>query len=361
MSSDFGKNIKVTVFGQSHSDAIGVVVDGLPAGESIDMEKLQRFMSRRAPGGSDYVTKRLEADEPVILSGLLDGVTCGAPLCAVIENKDVRSKDYDKIRDIPRPSHADYPAYVKYEGFNDIRGGGHFSGRMTAPLCFAGAVCKQILERRGVFVGAHIAAIGMAEDELFGPVHVSEAELAAVGAKAFPVINNKAAELMIKEIEAAAGKLDSIGGVVECAVVGLPAGLGEPMFDGIENRLAAAIFGIPAVKGIEFGAGFAAAKMRGSENNDPYYYKDGKVRTLTNNHGGILGGITTGMPVILRAAFKPTPSIGIEQNSVKLSEKVNSTVKIEGRHDPCIVPRAVVAVEAVTAIVLLDILYCGGN
>ena len=361
MSSDFGKNIKVTVFGQSHSDAIGVVIDGLPAGESIDMEKLQRFMSRRAPGGSDYVTKRQETDTPVVLSGLLDGITCGAPLCAVIENKDVRSKDYDKIRDIPRPSHADYPAHIKFEGHNDIRGGGHFSGRMTAPLCFAGAVCKQILERRGIMVGAHIAAIGAAEDDLFGPVHVSAAELAALDAKAFPVINDKAAGLMIKEIEAAAGKLDSIGGVVECAAVGLPAGLGEPMFDGIENRLAAAIFGIPAVKGIEFGAGFAAAKMRGSENNDPYYYEDGKVRTLTNNHGGILGGITTGMPVILRAAFKPTPSIGIEQNSVKLSEKVNSTVKIEGRHDPCIVPRAVVAVEAVTAIVLLDILYCGGN
>jgi chorismate synthase len=361
MSSDFGKNIKVTIFGQSHSEAIGVVIDGLPAGETIDMEKLQKFMSRRAPGSSEYVTQRQEKDVPVILSGLLNGVTCGAPLCAIIENKDVRSKDYDKFCNIPRPSHADYPAYVKYEGFNDIRGGGHFSGRMTAPLCFAGAVCKQILERRGVFTGAHIAAIGAAEDDLFGPVRVNAAELNALGEKAFPTINDKAAEQMKKEIEAAAGKQDSIGGVVECAAAGMPAGIGEPMFGGVENRLAAAIFGIPAVKGIEFGAGFSAAKKRGSENNDPYYFEDGNVKTLTNNHGGIIGGITTGMPVILRVAFKPTPSIGIEQNSVKLSEKTNSTIKIEGRHDPCIVPRAVVAVEAVTAIVLLDLLIGGVN
>jgi chorismate synthase len=356
MSSNFGKNIKVTVFGQSHSEAIGVVIDGLPAGEKIDMEQVLQMMSRRAPGSSKYVTPRREKDMPVVLSGLLDGVTCGAPLCAMIENKDVRSKDYDKIRDIPRPSHADYPAFIKYNGFNDIRGGGHFSGRMTAPLCFAGAVCKQILARRGIVVGTHIAAIGAAEDELFGPVSVSTADLAALSEKTFPTLSDKAAELMMKEIEVVAGQKDSIGGVVECAAVGLPVGIGDPMFDGMENQLAAALFGIPAVKGIEFGAGFAAAKMRGSENNDPYYLEDGKVKTLTNNHGGVLGGISTGMPVILRVAFKPTPSIGMEQNSVKLSEKINSTIKIEGRHDPCIVPRAVVAVEAVTAIVLLDLI-----
>ncbi|MEI6579434.1 MAG: chorismate synthase [Eubacteriales bacterium] len=361
MSSNFGDNIKVTIFGQSHSDAIGVVIDGLPAGETIDLETLQRFMNRRAPGSSEYVTQRQEKDIPEILSGLLDGVTCGAPLCAIIKNNDAHSKDYDKIRDIPRPSHADYPAYIKYEGFNDIRGGGHFSGRMTAPLCFAGAVCKQILERRGIFVGAHISAIGDVEDELFGPARTSAVQLKAVGDKAFPTINDAAAEKMVKAIEDVAKKQDSIGGVVECCAVGMPTGIGEPMFDGVENRLASAMFGIPAVKGIEFGIGFAAAKMHGSENNDPYFFEDGKVKTLTNNHGGILGGITTGMPIILRVAFKPTPSIGIEQNSVKLSEKTNSTIKIEGRHDPCIVPRAVVAVEAVTAIVLLDLLNKGVN
>jgi len=361
MSSEFGQHIKVTVFGQSHSDAVGAVIDGLPAGETIDSQKVQEFMNRRAPGKSEYTTRRNEPDEPVVLSGLLDGVTCGAPLCAIIENKDVRSKDYDKIRNIPRPSHSDYPAYIKYKGFTDVRGGGHFSGRLTAPLCFAGAVCKQILERRGVFVGAHIASIGAAEDEPFGPAHISAEELAAVGKKEFPAVSESSAVLMKKEIAAAAEKKDSVGGIVECCAVGLPAGIGEPMFDGLENRLASAIFGIPAVKGVEFGSGFAAAKMRGSENNDPYYFEDGKVKTLTNNHGGIIGGISTGMPLILRAAFKPTPSIGIEQNSVDLAEKVNSTITITGRHDPCIVPRAVPVVEAVTAIVLLDLLTNGGN
>ncbi len=361
MSSEFGQNIKVTVFGQSHSDAVGAVIDGLPAGETIDISKLQSFMNRRAPGKSEFATQRREPDEPVILSGLLDGVTCGAPLCTIIENKDVRSKDYDKIQNIPRPSHSDYPAYVKYKGFTDVRGGGHFSGRLTAPLCFAGAVCKQILERRGVFIGAHIASIGAVDDIPFGPAHVSADEMAAVGKKEFPAVSEKAAELMKKEISAAAEKKDSIGGVVECCAVGLPAGIGEPMFDGLENRLAAAIFGIPAVKGVEFGAGFAAAKMRGSENNDPYYFEDGKVKTLTNNHGGIIGGISTGMPLILRAAFKPTPSIGVEQNSVDLADKTNRTITITGRHDPCIVPRAVPVVEAVTAIVLLDLLMNGGN
>lgn len=356
MSSNFGTNIKISVFGQSHSEAIGAVIDGLPAGEPIDLEKVQSFMRRRAPGGSGYVTQRREEDAPVILSGLLNGVTCGAPLCAMIQNKDTRSKDYDKIRDIPRPSHADYPAYVKYGGHNDIRGGGHFSGRLTAPLCFAGAVCKQILERRGITIGAHIVSVGSARDELFDPVNIGAAELRAIGEKEFPVVNDYAAECMIKEIEAAAKSKDSIGGIAECAAVGVPAGLGEPMFDGLENRLAAAIFSIPAVKGIEFGAGFASAAMRGSENNDPYYYESGGIKTRTNNHGGILGGISTGMPILFRAAFKPTPSIGLEQSSVSLSEKTNSTLTVEGRHDPCIVPRAVAVVEAVTAMVLLDFL-----
>lgn len=359
MSSNFGQDIKITIFGQSHSEGIGVVIDGLPAGESIDMDQVRLFMSRRAPGSTGYVTPRKEEDEPIVLSGLLDGVTCGAPLCAMIENKDVRSKDYSGLCDTPRPSHADYPARIKFEGFNDIRGGGHFSGRMTAPLCFAGAVCKQILVRRGITVGTHIAAVGRVEDALFDPVCVTAALLDAVSKKAFPVIDDEAGSLMIAQIETAAQKQDSIGGVVECCAVGLPVGLGDPMFDGIENRLATAIFGIPAVRGLEFGAGFAAAKMRGSEHNDAYYYEEDKVKTHTNNHGGILGGISTGMPVVLRVAFKPTASIGLEQNSVNLAEKTNSTLKIKGRHDPCIVPRAVIAVEAVAAIVLLDIFKKG--
>ncbi len=361
MSSNFGQDIRITIFGQSHSEGIGVVIDGLPAGETIDMEQVRQFMSRRAPGSTAYVTPRKEEDEPIILSGLLDGVTCGAPLCAMIENKDVRSKDYSGLRDVPRPSHADYPAHIKFEGFNDIRGGGHFSGRLTAPLCFAGAICKQILVRRGVTVGAHIAAVGTAQDKLLDPACVSAAQLDSIGKKAFPVMDDEAASLMIAQIEAVAQKQDSIGGIVECCAVGLPVGLGEPMFDGLENRLAAAIFGIPAVRGIEFGAGFAAAKMRGSEHNDAYYFEDDMVKTRTNNHGGILGGISTGMPVLFRVAFKPTASIGLEQNSVNLAEKTNSTLKIKGRHDPCIVPRAVIAVEAVAAIVLLDILKKGAK
>ena len=359
MSSNFGQDIIVTIFGQSHSEAIGVVIDGLPAGEAVDMEQVRLFMSRRAPGSTGYVTPRQEQDTPVILSGLLDGVTCGAPLCAMIENKDIRSKDYDNLRDVPRPSHSDYPATIKFEGFNDIRGGGHFSGRMTAPLCFAGAVCKQILARRGVTVGAHIAVIGTAEDALFDSVRVDAAQLDSIGKNAFPVIDDKAAELMIAQIKEASQKQDSIGGVVECCAVGVPTGLGEPMFDGVENRLAAAIFGIPAVRGIEFGAGFAASKMRGSEHNDPYFYEDGKVKTSTNNHGGILGGISTGMPVLFRVAFKPTASIGLEQNSVNLAQRANSPLVIKGRHDPCVVPRAVVAVEAVAAIVILDLIKKG--
>ncbi len=356
MSSDLGKNIRVTIFGQSHSAAIGAVIDGLPAGEKIDMEQVRDFLGRRAPGSGSHVTRRKEKDEPVILSGLINGITCGAPLSAVIENTDARSKDYDALRYVPRPSHADYPAYVKYGGFNDIRGGGHFSGRMTAPLCFAGAVCKQILERRGVHVGAHIAAIGSEKDEAFDPVSVDPGLFEVIAQKSFPTISDEAGERMLALIHSVAEKRDSLGGVVECAATGMSAGVGDPMFDGIENRLAAAIFGIPAVRGIEFGAGFEAAEMKGSEHNDPYYYEDGKVTTRTNNHGGILGGLTSGMPVIFRTAFKPTPSTGLEQKSVDLKQKTDVSLVIEGRHDPCIVPRAVIAVEAAAAIVFADFL-----
>lgn len=354
MSSDFGKNVKISLFGQSHSKAIGVVLDVLPAGEKIDMEKVLDFMARRRPGGSDYVTQRREADKPVILSGLVEGVTCGAPLAVMIENTDTRSQDYDNLRYVPRPSHADYPAFVKHGGFNDIRGGGHFSGRLTAPLCFAGAVCKQILERRGVSVGVHVASIASIKDSPFDPVNLKKEDLLSAGQKAFPTNDDKAGREMVNQIKAAAKDRDSVGGIVECGAIGLPVGLGAPMFDGVENRLTSAIFGIPAVRGVEFGAGFEAAAMRGSEHNDPYYFEGDKVKSFTNNHGGILGGMTTGMPLIFRVAFKPTSSIGKEQKSVDLIKKEDSKLKIVGRHDPCIVPRAAVVVEAVTAAVLLD-------
>lgn len=356
MSSEFGKNLRVTLFGQSHSEAIGAVIDGLPAGEEISLQEISAFMARRAPGKNAYSTLRREADAPKILSGLVNGKTCGAPLCAVIENTDVKSADYAEIADVPRPSHADYPAYVKYGGANDVRGGGHFSGRLTAPLCFAGAVCAQILKRHGVTVGAHILSVGEAKDASFDPVRVSAELLAEVSAKEFPVISDFAGNAMREEIAFAAARLDSVGGVIECCALGLPAGIGEPMFDGVENRISAAVFGIPAVKGLEFGSGFFGSRLYGSENNDPYVYENGAVRTLSNNSGGILGGLTTGMPLIFRAAVKPTPSIGASQHSVSLSKSENTELAIRGRHDPCIVPRAVPCVEAACAAALLDML-----
>lgn len=356
MSSSFGKLLKVTIFGQSHSEAIGVVLDGLPAGVRLDMAAIHRFMGRRVPGANRFSTTRSEADIPQLLSGLVDGVTCGAPLAAMIQNSDARSKDYDKLRDLPRPMHADYSAAVKYKGANDIRGGGQFSGRLTAPLCFAGAVAMQFLAQKGITVGAHIAAIAGETDSPFNPVSVAASELETLSQKAFPVISDDAGLRMQARIDAARAEGDSVGGIIECAAVGIPAGLGEPLYEGLENRLASAVFGIPAVKGIEFGAGFAAAAMQGSEHNDPFVFKDGAVITQTNNHGGILGGISTGMPIALRAAFKPTPSIAKTQQTISLSAQKNAELTIEGRHDPCVVLRAVPCVEAAVALVLLDLL-----
>jgi len=321
MSSMFGENVKFSVFGQSHSEAIGVVIDGLPAGESVDMQAVAAFMARRAPGNNPGDTTRREADEARVLSGLVDGVTCGAPLCAVIENTDARPRDYEKLRHVPRPGHADFSLNEKYHGHQDIRGGGHSSGRLTAPLCFAGAVCIQMLGRRGVEVRAGVTKMG--------------------------------------DVEAARRRGDSVGGVIECVADGLPAGLGAPMFGGVENRLAAALFGIPAVRGVEFGSGFRAASLLGSENNDEYYIENEQVRTRTNHHGGVLGGVTTGMPLVLRVAVKPTPSIALPQKSVDLRRMEETELVIGGRHDACIVPRAVPVVEAVTACVLLDLMMEG--
>ena len=358
MSSEFGKLLKISVFGQSHGKAIGVVIDGLPAGEAVDLEELDAFLARRRPGKSPLSTARREADAPVFLSGLENGITCGAPLCAVIENGDQHSSDYDQLRDRPRPGHADYTAYVKWGGQADMRGGGHFSGRLTAPLCVAGGIAKQILARRGVYVGAHLASVGAESDASF-PLRPTAELFDAVAAKPFPVIDDDAGERMRAVILAAKNDGDSVGGVIECAAVGLPAGLGEPMFGGVENRLAAALFGIPAVKGVEFGDGFAAARARGSENNDPFCMEDGRVVTETNHAGGILGGITDGMPLVLRTAVKPTPSIARPQRTVSLSAGEDTDLVIRGRHDPCIAHRAVPVVEAVTAAVLLDLLLEG--
>lgn len=353
MSSMTGNKIKISVFGQSHSEGIGVVIDSLPAGKKIDLEKVYQFMERRAPGRSILSTQRKEADKPEILSGLVNGVTCGVPLCAVIRNTNTRSADYNNIADTPRPSHADFSGFMRYNGFNDVAGGGHFSGRLTAPLCFAGAVCMQVLEEMGIKIQAHILKIKDVSDESFNPVSVAEMN---IGKKPFPVINEKAGEKMRAEIDKARLDCNSVGGIIECAVTGLRAGLGNPMFDGVENMLAKNIFGIPAVKGIEFGNGFGAAGLFGSENNDDFCIENGEIKTVTNNSGGINGGITNGMPIIFRAAFKPTPSIYKEQNSVSIKDKTEKKLKIEGRHDPCIVPRAVPVVEAVTAFTILDMI-----
>ena len=354
MSSFRGKNLNITIFGQSHAPAIGVVVEGLPAGETIDLDRLNAFLQRRAPGKSPLATARKEADAPKILGGLLDGVTCGAPLAAVIENRDMRSKDYEHLKDVPRPGHADFAAQMKYGGAQDVRGGGAFSGRMTAPLCIAGGVALQMLERRGVKICAHIRSIGAISDRPLDPMGEPPKIFEELNRSTFPVLDPEAGERMQREILSAKADGDSLGGVVECLVSGLPAGLGGPLFDGLEGKISLALFAIPAVKGVEFGAGFGCAGLRGSENNDPFVLKDGQVRTKTNRAGGILGGISTGMPLIFRAAFKPTPSIAKEQDSVSLSRMEPEKLTIRGRHDPCIVPRAVPVVEAAAALVLLD-------
>ena len=360
MSSEFGKLLRVSVFGQSHGKAIGVTMDGLPAGEAIDLDELNAFLDRRKPGKGPLSTTRKETDIPTFLSGLEDGVTCGFPLCAVLQNSDQHSKDYSELLDKPRPSHADYTAAIKWGGHADMRGGGHFSGRLTAPLCVAGGIAKQILARQGIHVGAHLASVGREEDAAF-PLHPTQELFSAVAAKPFPVLDDEAGTRMQAEILAAREALDSVGGIIECAAIGLPAGLGDPMFDGIENRLAAALFGIPAVKGVEFGLGFGSSRLRGSENNDSFRMENGQIQTESNRAGGILGGITSGMPITLRVAMKPTPSIGQAQKTVSLAAQENADLTIHGRHDPCIAHRAVPVVEAVTAIVLLDLLLEGNH
>ncbi len=353
MSSVFGRKLKISIFGQSHAETIGVVIDGFPAGFRVDREALRAFAARRAPGNNAFATPRKEADEAEFISGLVDDVTCGAPICAVIRNTNTRSGDYRELFDRPRPSHADYPADIRYGGAQDVRGGGHFSGRLTAALCVAGGLCLQYLEKQGIAVGAHIAAIGEVRDTPFDAVGVSRADFPG---GTFPVRDADAAEQMLTVIAAARAKSDSVGGIIECAAVGLPAGIGDPIFDGLENRLSQAVFGIPAVRGIEFGNGFEAAALRGSQNNDVYYDDNGTVKTRTNNHGGVLGGISTGMPLTFRVAIKPTPSIGREQQTLNRRTGQIEPLVVKGRHDPCIVPRAVPCVEAACAIVLCDYL-----
>lgn len=361
MSSTWGERIKISVFGGSHTEAIGANIDGLPAGEEIDWEQVMVQMSRRAPGQDATATKRKEPDIPRVLCGMLNGRLTGAPLCAVIENTSQRSGDYENLKILPRPGHSDYTAYVKYGGHNDIRGGGHFSGRLTAPIVFAGAIARQILKRRNIIVGSHVLSIADAEDTKFDMAGVSANLLNRLSTMYFPIIDENAGEDMRRAVEVARKAGDSVGGVVECAVLGLPVGAGNPMFGGAEGLMASILFGIPAVKGVEFGAGFNVSHMRGSENNDPMYRaENGEVKTRTNNAGGILGGITNGMPLICRCAFKPTSSIGIEQDTVNLQTGGEGKLVVKGRHDPCIVPRAAPVMEAAVCIAVLELLAQSG-
>lgn len=346
MSSSYGNALRITLFGQSHSPAVGVTVEGLPAGFAVDMEKLRRFTARRAPGKNDWSTPRREADEPEFLSGLVGNVTCGAPLTAIIRNTNTRSGDYAAFAERPRPGHADFTAEMKFGGFQDRAGGGHFSGRLTAPLCIAGGICLQLLEKEGITIRARIASIGSIRDD--SPF------TCPVDPEGFPASDPAAAERMLALIGEAREAGDSVGGVIECTAEGLPEGLGDPMFDGMENRIAAIVFGIPAVKGVEFGAGFRAAELRGSENNDPFVLRDGRIVTETNHCGGILGGLTTGMPLTFRAAVKPTPSIAKTQRTVDMKRVAPVELAVTGRHDPCIVPRAVPVIEAAAAVAIYD-------
>lgn len=352
----YGLNLKLKIYGGSHDEKIGMTLEGIPAGEKIDFDALRAFMSRRAPGKDPYSTKRHEADEPHFISGFDGDVTTGDVIEAVIYNSNTRSGDYANLADIPRPSHADFAARMKYGEGVDLRGGGHFSGRLTAPMCIAGGICLQILARKNIYIAAHIASVGDVNDTLFDAAGVSKCDFDALAGKSFPVIDDEAGERMRSVIEDARLDCDSIGGTVECAAIGLPQGLGEHMFMGVEGRISSIVFGIPAVKGVEFGLGFGSSRLRGSQNNDPFRTDGERIFTKTNNAGGILGGMTSGMPLVFRAAIKPTPSIAKEQDSVSLSKMENVKLKIEGRHDPCIVPRAVPVFEAASAIAIMDML-----
>jgi chorismate synthase len=356
MSGVWGNNIKLSIFGESHGKGIGVNIDGLPAGLELDFDYIKREMDRRAPGASKLTTPRKEEDKVDILSGFFNGKTTGTPLCAVIYNKNTISADYEKTKDKLRPSHSDYTGYIKYSSFNDYRGGGHFSGRITAPLVFAGAICRQILEKRDIYIGSHIKSIIDIEDESFHMMNVKAEALISLRASNFPLLNGSFENEMKEAIIEAKNEKDSVGGIIETAVINLSPGLGEPFFDSVESILSHLIFSIPGIKGIEFGAGFDITKMKGSAANDEYYIHDEKIHTYTNNNGGILGGITTGMPLIFRVAVKPTSSIGKMQRTVDIIKQENTKLEIQGRHDPCIITRAIPVVEAVTAIGIYDLL-----
>ena len=355
MSSTWGTNIELSIFGESHGKAIGIVIGNLPAGIALDIEDIQRQMKRRAPGQNKMSTARKEADEFHIMSGVIDHVTTGAPLCAMIYNSDQHSKDYSLLEECMRPGHSDYPAYVKYKGFNDVRGGGHFSGRLTAPIVFAGSIAKQILKQKGIVIGAHIQSIKDIKDDRF-PVDMNEKDMEKMLMNQYPTLNDQVFSKMQQVIEEARMNQDSVGGKIECASLNVPAGVGNPFFDSIESHLSSLLFSIPAVKSLSFGLGEEITGLYGHEANDAYYYDEGVVKTKTNHNGGILGGISNGMPIIFTVGFKPTPSISLPQETINIKTKDNTKLEVKGRHDPCIVPRAVVVVESMAALGILDMM-----
>jgi len=356
MSSNWGNLLTISLFGESHGPGIGVVIDGLPSGHLLDLDDIRAFMQRRAPGRTAWSTPRQEKDEPEILSGLFEGRTTGTPLAAVIRNTDTRSGDYQELRIKPRPGHADLTGMARYQGYNDPRGSGHFSGRLTAPLTFAGAVCRQILKQRQIEIVSHILEIAGIRDLPLDTVTPDVAALAALADKPLPVLSDTVSEAMQAAVLEAKNNLDSVGGIVETMIVGLPAGIGDPIFDGIESRLGSILFAIPAVKGVEFGDGFAVTKRKGSTNNDSPVFAGKSIRFASNHGGGVDGGISNGMPITFRVGFKPTASIGREQQTINLLTKQADTLVVHGRHDPCIVTRAVPVVEAAAAVVALDLL-----
>ncbi len=349
--------MRYSIFGESHGSAIGVVLEQVPPGLVLDREAISKEMARRAPGKSPLSTARKEADVPEILSGVFEGKTTGTPLCAITHNSDHHSKDYAKTRFLARPSHGDYTGFVRYQGCNDYRGGGHFSGRLTAPLVFAGAVAKQFLTQRGITVGAHISQVGTVKDTSFAATELTPTLFQTLSEKAFPTVDDQAGAAMQAEILQAREELDSIGGAIQCAILGLPVGVGSPDLGcNVEGVLAQHLFAVPAVKGLSFGAGFDFAAMRGSQANDPFYMENGQVKTRTNHSGGVNGGISNGMPILFQVAIRPTPSIGREQDTINFSTMEDAKLTIQGRHDPCIVHRAVPVIEAAAALAICELL-----
>lgn len=348
--------VKYTLFGESHGEAIGVVLENLPPGIKIDMDFINKEMGRRKANDGGLTTSRIEPDKVEIISGVFREHTTGAPLCGIIRNQNVISRDYKKIKDIARPSHADYTGYVKYQGYNDYRGGGHFSGRVTAALVFAGALARLILKEKGIYIGSHILQILDIRDTKFDKTNIDQSLIDDLANKQFAVINKAVSKRMQDAILSAKYNQTSIGGIIECAVINMDCGIGSPGLDSIESTISKHIFGIGAVKGIEFGAGFDFCNMYGHEANDEMYIKDGKVMTYSNNNGGILGGISNGMPITFNVAIKPTPSISRKQRTVDFNKMDNCEIEISGRHDPCILSRAVVVIECATALALCEIL-----